>query len=80
MTTTGPIIDLLRSFALRHYPYRVEDALDALTVIPDGHVKGLTQSLADEDEELRLLAVEILYSMGQKAELALPALIEALQR
>jgi HEAT repeat protein len=78
MTNTKPIIDLLRSFTIRHDPWRVEDALDALTVVPDGHVIGLIQALSDPDDEIRLLAVEILYSMGDMAEAALPALIDTL--
>ena len=78
MTNTDPIIDILRNFTIRHDPWRVEDAVDALTVIPYGHVTGLTKVLSDPDDELRLLAVEILYSIGQKAESALPALIRSL--
>ena len=70
-----PIIDLLRSFAIRHYPYRVEDALDALTVFPGDHIAALTKARADPDDEVRLLAVEILGEMGHEAKAALPALI-----
>ena len=75
---TEPIIALLRTFAIRHYPYRVEDALDALSVFPGDHISALTQALIDQDDEVRLLAVEILYAMGNEAEPALPALIRSL--
>lgn len=78
MTNTNPIIDLLRSFTVRHDPWRVEDALDALSTISDGHIAALTQALSDSDDELRLLAVEILFSLGNEAEFALPALIDTL--
>jgi hypothetical protein len=35
-------------------------------------------ALSDPDDELRLLTVEIRYALGNKAEPALPALIETL--
>jgi HEAT repeat protein len=79
MTNSDSIIQLLRSFTVRHDPWRVEDALDALTVVPDGHVTGLTQALADEDDELRLLAIGVLGWMEVEAELALPTMIETLR-
>jgi len=72
------IIDLLRIFALRHYPQRVVDFLDARTVFSGDHIAALTQALTDEDDEVRLLAVEVFYAMGNEAELALPALIDTL--
>ena len=74
-TMNDSIIDLLRTFALRHYPQRVCDFLDALTVFPGDHIAALTQALADQDDEVRLLAIEILGEMGTKAEPALPAMI-----
>ena len=52
MTTTDPIIDLLRSFALRHYPERVCDFLDALTVFQGDHIAALIEALSDPDDEL----------------------------
>lgn len=79
MTDSAPIIDLLRSsFAIRHDPWRVEDAVDAMSVFPANHIAALAEALTDQDDELRLLAVEVLYSLGQKAEPALSALIESL--
>lgn len=78
MTDTDSIIDLLRSFAIRHYPQRVCDFHDALTVFDGDHIVSLAQALADQDDEVRLLAVEVLYSIGQKAEPALHALIDTL--
>lgn len=78
MDTTEPIIDLLRNFAIRHYPERVVDLLDALTVFQGDHIAALAEALTDPDDEVRLLAVEALYAMGIKAEPALPALIDTL--
>ena len=79
MTDSDSIIELLRSsFTIRHDPWRVEDAVDAMSVFPANHIAALTHALADEDDELRLLAVEILYAMGKEAEPALPALIRSL--
>lgn len=74
-TMTDPIIDLLRSFAIRHYPQRVCDFIDALTVFSGNHLAALTEALGDPDDELRLLAVEVLGEMGNKVEPALPTLI-----
>lgn len=72
------IIDLLRSFAIRPGPHRVCDFLDALTVFPGDHIAALIEGLVDDDDEVRLLAVEILGEMGEEAEPALPALIDTL--
>ena len=70
------IIELLRTFALRHYPQRVCDFIDALTVFPGDHLAALVEALTtDPDDEVRLLAIEVLGEMGTKAEPALPALI-----
>lgn len=54
MTDADPIIDLLRSFAIRCGPHRVVDFLDALTVFPGDRIAALTEALADEDNEVRL--------------------------
>ena len=74
MTDTDSIIDLLRSFAIRHYPQRVCDFHDALTVFDGDHIVSLAQALADQDDEVRLLAVEVLYSIGQKGRASLARL------
>ena len=79
MDTTESILELLRSFAIRHYPQRVCDFIDALTVFPGDHIAALTKALADPDDEVRLLTVEVLYSMSSEAEQALPALIHVLE-
>jgi HEAT repeat protein len=79
VTDADPIIDLLRTFAIRPGPHRICDYLDALTVFPGEHVAALIQALADPDDEVRLLAVEVFCAMEREAEPALPHLIEALK-
>jgi HEAT repeat protein len=78
MTDCDPILQLLRTFAIRHYPQRVDDFLDALTAFQGDHIAALIEALADQDDEVRLLAVEVLYSMDKEAEPALSALIDTL--
>lgn len=79
VTDADPIIDLLRSFAIRPGPHRVSDFLDALTVFPGDHIAALVEALTDEDDEVRLLAAEVLGEMGDEAEEALPAMIRSLE-
>jgi HEAT repeat protein len=57
MTNSDSIITLLRSFAIRNDPHRVRDAVDALAAFPDHSIAAVIKALADEDDELRLLAV-----------------------
>ena len=73
------ILQLIRSFALRCGPHRIVDFEDALTAFRGDHIAALLEALGDDDDEVRLFAVEALYSFGQKAEPALPYLIEALK-
>ena len=65
-------------FAKRHAPDRLDDALKSLA--PHEHiVAALAEALSEEDDQVRLLAVEILRELGPKAELVLPAMIRALE-
>lgn len=73
------ILELIRSFALRPGPHRVCDFLDALTVFSGDHIAALAQALDDKDEDVRLLAIEVLAEMGGKAEAALPAMVRSLE-
>ena len=73
------ILELIRSFSIRCGPYRVVDLVDALTVFRGNHITALTQALTDPDDEVRLLAVEILGEMGDDAEEALPVMIDTLR-
>ena len=76
MTDSDSIIELLCSFAVRFGPHRVCDFLDALTVFPGNHIVAPIEALEDEDDEVRLFAVEVLAAMGDEAEPAIPAMIE----
>jgi HEAT repeat protein len=73
------IIDLLRQFATRHDPDRLDDAVASLAPHDESVVAALAESLSDEDAEVRLLSVEILRELGSKAEPALPAMIRVLE-
>ena len=64
MTDADPIIDLLRSFAIRPGPHRIVDFIDALTVFDGDHIAALTEALTDEDDEVRLVAIEVLGEMA----------------
>ncbi len=72
-------IDLLRQFAARHDPDRLDDALTALAPHDEPMVSVLAEALSNDDEEVRLLAVEMLRELGPKSEAALPAMIRALE-
>ena len=72
------IIELIHSFAVRCGPHRVVDLVDALTAYRGDHIAALIEALKDEDDEVRLVAIEVLATMAEEAEPALPNLIEAL--
>lgn len=42
--------------------------IDALTVFDGDHIAALVKALTDRDDEVRLLAVEVLGELGGKAE------------
>lgn len=73
------IIDRLRQLSTRHDPDRLDDALESLAPHDESVVSALAKALSDNDDEVRLLAVEILGELGPKAEPVLPAMIRALE-
>jgi hypothetical protein len=79
MDDRNDIIDLLRHFATRHDPDRLGDVLNSLAPHDESVVAALAEALTDEDDEVRLLAVEILRELGPKAEPVLPTMIRALE-
>lgn len=54
------IIELLRTFAHRTDPDRVSDAEQALQQLGEAAIHALIESLNDSDEDLRILALQIL--------------------
>jgi HEAT repeat protein len=73
------ITDLLRQFATRHDPDRLDDALEWLAPHDESVIGTVADALSDKDAEVGLLAVEILRELGPKAETVLPAMIGALE-
>ncbi|QDT91766.1 HEAT repeat domain-containing protein [Gimesia algae] len=73
------ILELLRTFALRTDPDRVFDAEQALQQLGEAAIHALIESLNDSDEDLRILALQILEHIDQNTEPALPAMINALK-
>jgi len=72
------IIDKLRHFAFRYYRYQLEDAVASLEPHSSATVNGLVDALSFEDSDVRLLAIQTLGELGEKAEAALPAMIRSL--
>lgn len=79
MNINSGIIHLLRQISKRHDPDRLHDVLESLAPHDETVVAALAEALTDEDDEVRLLAVEILRELGPKAEPVLPAMIRALE-
>ena len=73
------IIDRLRQISKRHDPDRLDDALEWLAPHDESVIGTVAEVLSDEDDEIRLLAVEILGELGPNAEPVLPAMIGALE-
>ncbi len=76
--STQQITDTLRTHAHRNDVERVDEAVQALQQFGDETVLALADALADEDDYLRVLALEILYEWGNDTEPVLPAVIRAL--
>lgn len=72
------IIDTLRTFAHRTDVERVDEAVQVLRPFGDEAVLALADALVDEDDYLRVIALEILYEWGNDTEPVLPAVIRAL--
>lgn len=74
-----PIIDRLRTFAHRTDVERVDEAVQAFRPIGDETVLELADALADEDDYLRVMALEVLYEWNGDSQPVLPAVIRALE-
>jgi len=70
--------DLQRLIALNHQERWVpaDQALDQLAGHGEALIPGLVAALEDHDDEVRLLAVELLGAAGPRAETAVPALVQ----
>jgi HEAT repeat protein len=69
--------DLLRLIALNLEEKWVppDEALEQLTTHGEALIPGLVAALNDPDDDVRLLAVELLHEAGPRAEAAVPALV-----
>ncbi|MCR9210883.1 MAG: HEAT repeat domain-containing protein [bacterium] len=72
------ITDQLRHFASLNYRYQLEDTLASLEPHSEATVICLADALSDEGSDVRLLTIKILGLLGTKAQLALSAMIRAL--
>lgn len=73
-----PIIDILRTFAHLTDVERVEEAIQALQQFSDEAVVGLADALSDDDDYVRLIALEVLGEWDGDTTAALSAMISAL--
>jgi HEAT repeat protein len=72
------IIAVLRRFAQEPGGARDEPCLQAIARVNDDAILGLAKALDDADDDVRLLALEMLCHLGPKAEPALPRIIRRL--
>jgi len=78
MTTNGQIIDILHSFAHRTDVERIDEAVHALQQFGEEAVHSLAEALSDDDDYVRLIALEVLGEWDGDTTAALPAMISVL--
>lgn len=78
MQDDQPIIDMLRTFAHRSDVERVDEAVQALRPFGDDAVVGLAYALSEDDDYVRLVALEVLGEWDGDTTAALSAMISAL--
>ena len=76
--TDETAISVLRRFADLPSPQRLHDCITALHPLDQEKVHGLLNALDDDDANLRLLVVEVLFELDP-VPASLPALINALE-
>jgi len=72
------IIDTLRTFAYRSDVERVDEAVQALQPFGNEAVVALADAVSDTDDDVRLIALEVLNEWDGDTTAALPAMISAL--